>query len=256
MTAPADPRWYESFFGDVWLELALARDPEGERARAEVDFVLQRLDVEPGARILDVACGHGRHSLELARRGYRVTGVDLSEPSLELARRLAAEAGVEVEYVRADMLDLPWRGEFDGAVNLFTAFGYFPEESEDERAARSIAGALKPGARLVLDTINPIVVGSARFQPRSWDELDGGALVLEDRAYDAVSGRHSTTFVVVRPDGTRQEIAFSLRAYTHPELAALLRRAGLEPLSVHGGWKGEEFTRETWPMIVTAQRPV
>lgn len=250
-----DPRWYESSFGDEWLQIAPARDPDGEETRAQVDFVLQRLELEPGARILDVACGHGRHALELARRGYRVTGTDLSEPSLELARESAREAGVEVDYTQANMLELPWRDEFDGALNLFSSFAYFPEEAEDEQAARSIAATLKPGGRFVLDVFNPIVLVSDRFDQRGWEELPDGRFVLEERAYDAVAGRSSSTFRVVRPDGTQGEFSISLRAYTHPELAALLRRAGFEPVSVHGGWEGEAFTRDTWRMILTARRP-
>jgi SAM-dependent methyltransferase len=251
-----DPRWYESFFDDDdWLAITHERDPDGERARAEVDFVLERLGVEPGARILDVGCGHGRHSLELARRGFRVTGLDISERSLELARRHAAEAGVELELVQGDMLELPWRGDFDGAINMFTGFGYFPEEAEDERAAASIAAALRPGGRFLLDSINPIVLGSARFEPKRWDELGDGRVVLEERSYDAVTGRNDAKWTVIQKDGSRRQLAFSVRAYTYPELAALLRRAGFEPLSVHGGWAGEDLTRETWKLIVTSEVP-
>lgn len=164
-----DPRWYESFFDDDWLAITRARDPDGERARAEFDFVFERLEVEPGARILDVACGHGRHSLELARRGFRVSGFDISEPSPALARRQAADEGLDLSFVQGDMRELPWKGEFDAAINLFTAFGYFPDEAENEQAAASIAGALRPGGRFLIDTINPILFGSARYMESTGD---------------------------------------------------------------------------------------
>lgn len=250
-----DPRWYEAFFDeDDWLAIALARDAEHDSTGDEVDFVLERLDPEPGARILDVACGHGRHSLELARRGYRVMGVDISDSSLELARTRAAHERLDVELVQGDMRELPWRGEFDGAINVWSAWGYFADEADDERASAAVAGALKPGARFLLDTFNPIVLGSARFQPKGWDELGDGRLVLEERSYDAEKGRNDAVWTVVKPDGSRRRLESSVRAYTCQELAAQLSRAGLVPLSVHGGWDGAAFTRETWRMIVTAER--
>jgi len=79
-----DPRWYETFFEGDWLELAVNHDER--QTRAEVDFMVERLHLEPGARVLDLACGHGRHAIELADRGFRVTGADISAPA-RLCRR-------------------------------------------------------------------------------------------------------------------------------------------------------------------------
>ena len=101
----ADPRWYESFFDDDWLVIALGHDDQ--RTPEQVDAIVERLGLEPGARVLDVACGHGRHALRLAQRGLRVTGIDSSERSLAHARLAAADAGVEIEYVQGDMRELP-----------------------------------------------------------------------------------------------------------------------------------------------------
>ena len=98
----ADPDWFEGFFDEDYLRFAADRYPP-EATAAEVEFLVEALALEPGTRVLDLACGHGRHSVELARRGCAVTGVDLSEPSLELAAARAAEAGVEVRFERADM---------------------------------------------------------------------------------------------------------------------------------------------------------
>jgi cyclopropane fatty-acyl-phospholipid synthase-like methyltransferase len=84
----ADPNWFDGFFEQEWLDEIALHLPD-ERTQSQVDFVVERLGLEPGARVLDVACGHGRHSLELARRAFRVTGVDLSPRSLELAREAA-----------------------------------------------------------------------------------------------------------------------------------------------------------------------
>jgi 2-polyprenyl-3-methyl-5-hydroxy-6-metoxy-1,4-benzoquinol methylase len=114
----ADSRWYESYFGEDWLNAAIRVSPE--QTSGEVDFVVDALGLAPASRVLDVACGHGRHSLELARRGYAVVGVDLSEPSLSIARQDAASRGLDVRFVRSDMRDMTFLEEFDAAINMFT----------------------------------------------------------------------------------------------------------------------------------------
>ncbi len=95
--------------------------------------MIDKLELEPGARVLDLACGHGRISLELARRGFHVTGLDLRPRSLELARVAAEGEGLEVEWIRADMREIPPGRRFDAVVNVFTAFGYFDDEPENQR---------------------------------------------------------------------------------------------------------------------------
>jgi SAM-dependent methyltransferase len=245
-----DPRWHEEFFGDDWLAIALTHDTP-ERTPQQVEAVATRLALDPAARILDVACGHGRHALGLARRGYRVTGIDGSTASLALARRNAEAAGVAVEYVHGDMRSLPWTDEFDGAVNLYTAFGYFGEE-DDQRVLDEIARALRPGGRFFIDTFNPAVL-LKRFAPQGWSELGDGRLLLEEREYDVRTGKTITTWTLVGDE--RSVLRHSVRAYTYPELAAMLRRAGLEPVADWGGFDGAEFTVDTWRMQILAERP-
>jgi SAM-dependent methyltransferase len=249
-----DPRWYESFFGDDWLLLATLLEERQGRTEREIEFIAGQLALEPGARVLDVACGHGRHALGLGRRGYRVTGVDSSEPALHLARRRAEEAGVEVEYVQGDMRELPWEAEYDGAINLFTAFGYFAEQADDERAAAAIGRALKPGGRFFIDTINPYALAGPAFRPKEWDRLPDGRFLLEAREFDPVTGRSSATWTFVTPDGTESELRHSLRAYTCAELVALFGRAGLETEAVHGSWDGTEFVSSSWRLMLTTRR--
>ena len=246
-----DPRWYDDFFGEDWLVIArTVEDPE--LTRAQVDFLVERLGLEPGARVLDLACGHGRHAIELARRGFGVTGLDLSEPSLALARERAGEQSLELELVAGDMRELPWEGEFDAIVNLWTAFGYFAEESDDARVLDAVARALRPGGSFLLDTLNVFALARG-FQEHGWQELEDGRLLIEDRAYDQLAGRSTATWTVIDPDGTRRHHRHSLRCYTLPELRALLRRAGLEVVDAWGGWDGAPFGWESSRLIVHAR---
>jgi SAM-dependent methyltransferase len=247
-----DPRWYEGFFDEDWLAIALTiEDPE--RTATQVDFVVERLGLEPGARVLDLACGHGRHAVELARRGFAVTGFDLSEPSLELARERAADQGVELELVRGDMRELSWEDEFDAVVNLFTAFGYFADAEDDARVLAAVVRALRPRGALLLDTVNLFLLARG-FEERHWSELLDGRLMLEDRAYDHLAGRSTATWTLLAADGGRSEHRHSLRVYTLPELAALLARSGLEVVEAWGGWDGQPYGFEGARLIVHARK--
>lgn len=102
MTIDVSSDWCHQFFGVEWLDLATYQWSQ-ERTQDQVKFIVEVADLAPGAVILDLCCGYGRHSVELARRGYRVVGVDISEPSLDLARTAAADAGVRVEFIQGDM---------------------------------------------------------------------------------------------------------------------------------------------------------
>ena len=118
--------WYrhlfDGFYYDVWFRRGASDEAQAERTAAEVTFLVQALARPPGAALLDLACGHGRHAIALAERGYRVTDLDLSASHLALARQAAAAQGVAVTWVQADMRDLA-AGPFNAVINLFSAFG-------------------------------------------------------------------------------------------------------------------------------------
>jgi SAM-dependent methyltransferase len=191
-----DPRWYDGFFEGEWLDL-LAREQPPERTLQEVDFAVEKLALEPGARVLDLACGHGRHSVELARRGFRVTGVDLSPRSLELAREAAAADGLAVDFVRADMRELDFDAEFDDAINLFTAFGYFESDDEDRGVLERVARALRPGGGFLIDTGSALGL-ARRFQPRLWEEVGDGVPMLHEHEWDVLAGRNRAVWTFIR----------------------------------------------------------
>ena len=135
--------WYETFFDEGYYFI-YERRVSPDYTQREVDGVVSLLGLTPGARVLDLCCGHGRHSIELARRGFDVTGQDLSEIFLRRARHDSAEAGAKVRWVRSDMREIPFEAEFDVVVNLFTAFGYLESEAEDQRVFAQVRKALRP----------------------------------------------------------------------------------------------------------------
>jgi len=246
-----DPRWYDGFFEGDWLDfLAFERQ---ERTPKEVDFVVDKLAVEPGARILDLACGHGRHSLELARRGFRVTGVDLSPRSLDLAREAAAAESLDVDFVRADMREIDFDAEFDATINLFTAFGYFESDEEDREVVRRIARGLRPGGAFLVDTINALGL-ARRYQPKRWEEAAEGVVMLDDHDWDLLAGRNRARWTFIRPDGTRSELRHVVRTYAPWELAALIASAGLEVEEGWGDFEGGPLSYESWRLILLARK--
>jgi SAM-dependent methyltransferase len=249
----AEPNWFEAFFDDDYLRFAVDRFPP-EATAAEVDFLAEALGLGKGSRVLDLACGHGRHSVELAKRGCAVTGVDLSEPSLGLAAARAAEAGVEVRFERADMRRLGYEGEFDAVVNMFTAFGYFAEDADNRLVLERVAAALAPGGAFLLDVVNPVSV-FARFEARGWHELSGGTIMLEERVYDAARGRFETCWTFTC-GGERRERRFSHRAYTAPELAAMTAAAGLGVERFWGGLDGSELEMGSRRIVMLARKAV
>lgn len=215
---------------------------------------MEKLELEPPARVLDLACGHGRVALELARRGYRVTGLDLSAPSLERAREDAAAERLDVEWVHADMREIPTGAQFDGIVNVFTAFGYFDEEEENARVLEGVARALRPGGRFLIDTLNLLAL-AGRWRPGLWEEREDGTLFLQEHRYDVLRGRNLARWTFVHPDGSRGVIEHSLRTYAPHELVALLERAGLRVTGSWGDFEGAELGIDTWRLILLAEKP-
>jgi SAM-dependent methyltransferase len=240
-----DPHWYESFFEeDDWLLMATSRDPE--RTAAEAGFCASHLP--PGGRVLDVPCGTGRHAELLAAQGFTVAGLDISERVLEVAR--AAVPGAD--FRQGDMRELPWGdASFDGLINLWTAFGYFETEAENERVMTEFARVLAPGGVLVLDTVNQAALLRG-FREQTWSELED-TLMLARHEYDNITGRSQAFWTFVR-DGARSELSFDHRLYTTPEYVEMMRRNGLEATAFFGGFDGAELGWDTWRQIIVARR--
>jgi ubiquinone/menaquinone biosynthesis C-methylase UbiE len=222
-----------------------------ERTRDEVAGLLNLLQLRRGARVLDLACGWGRHSVALAEAGMRVTGVDLSPTLLERARRDADEAGVEVEWVQADMRELPWEGEFDAVLSLFSSIGLFDSDAEDGRVLRAGHRALRPGGLLLVEAMHRDQV-VAEYAERDWWETEDGTTVWMEREWDAVAGV-SEERLRWRRGRSRGEKTHRIRVRSATEWDALLRAGGFRPLAWWGDWEGDAYGRASEQMIVLAR---
>src|SRR5262245_13888418 len=190
-----------------------------ERTDEEAEKIAGLLDLDDGAEILDCPCGHGRISNRLAARGYRVTGADATELFLERARGDAQSLGVDVEYVHADMRDLPWGDRFDALVNWFTSFGYFSDD-ENKTVLRQFHGALRPGGRLLLETQN-IARVLTNYRPQHFVAKRGDDFMIDDIELDLENARFVTERTSVR-GGEVRKTHFFVRWFALPELRAWL----------------------------------
>ena len=238
--------WFETFFQgpavDFWTR---AMTPA--LTLADADFLEKIFGVKPGARLLDVPCGNGRHSIELARRGYRITGIDLSEEMLAAAR-----AELAADWRRGDMraLDLE-PSAFDGAFCFGNSFGYLDHTGVTAFFA-ALAGALRPRAKLVIETgvaaesILPTLV------QKRWHRL-GDLLILSENRYDARHGRLDIDYTFVR-GGLIEARPTSSYVFTVAEIARMLANAGFAVEGLNGSVAGEPFQLGTPRLLITAMR--
>ena len=248
-----DPDWFECFFGADYFEIYRDAFPP-EATAAEVEGSVSLLGLPAGARVLDLACGYGRHAIPLTERGFAITGYDLSEVFLERARASAAARGVAVCWVRGDMRTLFFDGDFDAVINVFMSFGYFADPEDDVETLRRVRRALVPGGRFLLETLHRDAL-VARFQPHVEYTTSNGTRVVRDYVWDLARDVIEDRVAVIRPDGTRSEYASSLRVRSLHGLLALVRAAGLEPVAWYGGLGGGPLQLDSRRLVLVSARP-
>ncbi|SDT28736.1 Methyltransferase domain-containing protein [Paenibacillaceae bacterium GAS479] len=244
--------WYERSFGEDYLIVYRHRD--WDQAKREVALMAAGLDLRPGARIADIGCGMGRHSLALSKLGYSVVGMDLSEALLEEARN--QEDSESVTWVHGDMRRIPFGDEeFDAVVNLFTSFGYFEKDEEHVQVLREMRRILKPGGRFLIDFLNPEQVKATLVPESQRIDEDSGTEIIEKRKIE--QGRVVKRIRLSNLDGgDRREYTESVSLLDEDWFRAALKEAGLELGFVCGGYGREPYDRASSKrLILTGRRP-
>ncbi len=244
--------WFEN--ESFWL--ALAPIFFGERRLAitpeQTDQLLALLEIEPGASVLDLCCGPGRHSVELARRGYRVTGVDRQRDYVARARERAAAENLAVEFIVEDMRRFVRPGAFDAVINMFTSFGYFADPDDDRLVLERAFASLKPGGRILLELIGRESLARV-FRERDWDQEEDGTILLQERRLAPDWGWIDNRWILIR-DGRCEEFRFGHRLYTGTELEALLRGCGFTGVRVLGSLAGAPYDHQAGRLVVHARK--
>jgi ubiquinone/menaquinone biosynthesis C-methylase UbiE len=228
------------YFYETWLT--------DEVDARQAELVWRLLELEPGADVLDVACGHGRIANRLAERGAVVTGLDADAFFLAKAR----EAGSGAEYVEGDMRELPFGdASFDAALLWFTSFGYFDDDG-NRAVLRELSRVLRPGGRAVIE-LNNLSRILTTFQRQSFVRRGADVLLDEHGDFDEQTRTMETTRTYIR-DGEVREIRFDIRYFLPEELREWLLAAGFERIELLGA-EGESFSLGSRRLVALARAP-
>ncbi|MDR1587889.1 MAG: class I SAM-dependent methyltransferase [Treponema sp.] len=204
-----------------------------------------------GPHLLDLCCGFGRLSAEFARRGFAVTGVDITGTYLRTARGEAAYEKLAVEYVRADIRDFRRPGFFDLTVNLYISFGYFDDERDDRIVLQNVYESLKPGGVFIMETLGK-EIAVRDFTEAEWFERAGCTVLTEYEAVDSWT-RLKNRWILLK-DGKRREKIFTQRLYAASELRSLFLEAGFAKVELYGDWDESPYDQYAVKLIVVGRK--
>lgn len=252
---PTEGDWWDGFFPPEAGDLFLARTDSAER-QATVDFLREALRLPQGGRVCDQCCGIGSLSIALAQSGYRVCGVDLSDPFIRRAKTDAAVADVACEFTCGDALEFVAQPACDGVFNWYSSFGYAADDERNRQMLCKAADSLKPGGRFALDVPNfPGLLRNFQHYLVRRGEVQGQAvLLIRDSQLNFRRGLLEQTWtwhIGARPPVQRRS---ALRIYLPHQIAEMLAVSGFAEIEFFGGLAKQPFELDSPRLIVTATR--
>jgi ubiquinone/menaquinone biosynthesis C-methylase UbiE len=249
-------QWYEELFDNY----AKSYDKESFTTGTigEVDFLEQELKSDRTKRILDIGCGTGRHAIELTKRGYSVTGVDLSASQLERAREKATEAGVGIQFIRHNACSLPFTQEFDFVMMICE--GGFPLQETDElnfKILESAERALRSPGKFIFTTLNALF--PLYHKVKDFVNANPSGVQTDTCSFDLMTFRDRATVTVTDDSGNNKELKTDERYYTPSEITWYLNSLGFAKSSIHGCRLGnfsreDVLTTDDFEMLVIAEK--
>jgi SAM-dependent methyltransferase len=235
--------WFKDWFNSPYYHHLYFNRDEAEAA-AFINKLIGHLNPPPGARMLDVACGKGRHSLQLAGKGYDVTGIDLSEDSIKEARRFESE---NLHFYQHDMRLPAWILYFDYAFNFFTSFGYFKTQRENDNAIRTIAQSLKPKGVFVMDYLN-VHYAEDHFVHQSEKEIDGINFLIT-KWYDE---NYFFKKIIVEDEALQEPLVFTeqVAKFSLGDFTDMFAYQGLQIKEVFGDYNFSNYDVKKSPRLI------
>jgi 2-polyprenyl-3-methyl-5-hydroxy-6-metoxy-1,4-benzoquinol methylase len=251
-------QWYETLFenyGEKYDNESFAQGTLGE-----CDFIEKEINYNKSLKIIDIGCGTGRHSIELTKRGYRMTGIDLSESLLEKARAKAKQNGLQIEFLQHDARDLPFDKQFDVAIMMCE--GGFPLMETDEmnyEILRNVSKSLKDKAKFIFTTLNGLFPVFNSIEAFCASNTDDGNATYHNNTFDIMTFRDHNTTKVVDDNGEEKELECNERYYIPSEITWLLKTLGFTKIEIFGAKLGafsreDKLTTEDFEMLVVAER--
>lgn len=220
-------------------------------APLEVEKVVNLLQIEQRDRVLDLCCGIGRHSLEFARQGMDVVGVDRTAGFIEQARQVAERDNLDVQFVVGDMREYCVRENFNVVLNLFGSFGYFDDPQDDRKVVKNMFASLQPGGKLLIETMGKEIL-ARQFLERDWTEV-GDLLLLSEKTICPAWRSVQTRWIAIK--GTQRfEYQVSVRSYSAVELASLLSTCGFAQVGVYGDLDGSAYDQAAKRLVVVGHK--
>jgi SAM-dependent methyltransferase len=244
-------KWY--YDDDFWITYGpVMFDKERNNFAAyEIDNLIMLGDLKPGDAVLDSCCGQGRHSMIFADRGLKVTGVDVTEPYLKTAKDRAAEKGLDIEFVKEDILNFVRENTYDCATNLYNSIGYFEDPDDDLRYFKNIYKSLKPGGRFIIECTGK-EVHARDFRDCFWYEYDDFKIMVE-YAINLNWTELETRWIFLK-DGKETDAVFRHRIFSALELARLLADSGFNEIEFFGDYDGSPYDHKAQRLIAIAKK--
>jgi SAM-dependent methyltransferase len=243
--------WYE--LDSFWDELSdkLFTEDHWIRAEDEVNSVINLLGIQQGSKILDLCCGPGRHSIEFAKKGYSVTGVDRTSTYIKKAQEQATSSGVKIDFIIEDMRKFRKSNEFDVVLNLYTSFGYFANPDDDKLVLNNIFSSLKNDGKLLIEMMGKEILARI-FLERNWYKK-GEVIYLEERKIEDGWGMISNKWILI-DDNKTKEYNFRHRIYSGVELSMLLRDIGFKSVKLYGDLKNSPYDNTATRLVALASK--
>jgi 2-polyprenyl-3-methyl-5-hydroxy-6-metoxy-1,4-benzoquinol methylase len=251
-------QWYESLFENYAQKYDKECFVQG--TLGECDFIEQELNYDKNKRIIDVGCGTGRHSIELSKRGYRVTGIDLSESQLARAKEKAKQLNLKIDFQQYDARKLLFNGEFDTAIMLCE--GAFPLMETDEmnfEILKNVTRALKNPGKLIFTTLNGLFPLYHSIEKFCESDSGEGNAIYKSNTFDLMTFRDHNTTVLEDDSGDKKELKCNERYYVPSEITWILKTLGYKKIDIFGAKLGaysrkDQLTTEDFEMLVIAEK--
>ncbi|MFQ5831872.1 MAG: class I SAM-dependent methyltransferase [Candidatus Thorarchaeota archaeon] len=252
MKEKMDERWHEQ--DEFWERhtQVMFSEERMERTPNQVDALIALLDVQPDNTILDLCCGVGRHTLELARRGFKVDGVDRTKHYLNIARKQAKAEGLDINLIEADMREFRRENSFDVILSMFTSFGYFEDQEDQHRVLENIHASLKSGGKVLFDLLSKEKLARV-FRERDWHRTEAG-FKLEERKVSKDWSWVDSTWILISKEGKVSEWSVSHWIYSAAEMKMMLKSVGLDILGVYGSLEGDPYDHEANRLVVIGRK--
>ncbi|MFZ4715194.1 MAG: class I SAM-dependent methyltransferase [Bacteriovoracaceae bacterium] len=233
--------WHKTMYDKWFASTTLNSEQLLKSAVTESHFILNQTSLKIGSHILDVPCGTGRHAIQFAKLGHYVTAIDISKDCINIAKK--GNAHKSIRYDSGDMVNLSkYKGKFDLVTNLFSSFGYFSTDKENENVLKEMHHALKPGGQICIFNINRDWLMTI-FSKNDWRETPQ-EFILHDRKFDPITKFSEARMIVInKKSGKRKEYFHRMRLYSKAEMVTLMRKIGFKRIEVFGNNSGEKFSK-------------